>query len=80
MRQKDLDESWVKKNDTNYCDYKIGICIDAEHGFISRFLANPANVNDDYLWADSTYSGEQFKQLLNAAAIERNSVRNQIGA
>ncbi len=57
----DLDSHWVKKNDINHYGYKNSICIDAEHGFIRRFAVNSANIHDDYVWADSAYSGERFK-------------------
>ena len=28
--------------------------------FIRRFVVTPANIHDDYVWADSSYSGEHF--------------------
>ena len=28
--------------------------------FIRRFVVTPANIHDDYVWADSAYSGEHF--------------------
>ena len=58
-----------KKNDINHYGYKNSICIDAEHNFIRRFVVTPANIHDDYVWADSAYSGERFKDLLSLAAI-----------
>ena len=59
-----------KKNDINHYGFKNSICIDAEHGFIRRFLVTPANIKDDYVWADSAYSGERFKDLLSLAGFE----------
>ena len=70
LQQKDLDARWVKKNDINHYGYKNSICIDAEHGFIRRFVVTPANIHDDYVWADSAYSGERFKYLLSLAGFE----------
>ncbi len=84
LQQKDLDARWVKKNDINHYGYKNSICIDAEHGFIRRFVVTPANIHDsqmlpmlldpenqdDYVWADSAYSGERFKDLLSLTGFE----------
>ena len=58
------------KNNINHYGYKNSICIDAEHGFIRRFVVTPANINNDYVWADSSYSGERFKDLLSLAGFE----------
>ena len=68
----------LKKNDINHYGYKNSICIDAEHGFIRRFVVTPANIHDsqmlpmlldpqnydDYVWADSAYSGERLQIYL----------------
>ena len=80
-----------QKNDINHYGYKNSICIDAEHGFIRRFVVNPANIHDsqmllmlldpdnhdDYLWADF---GERFKDLLSLARfknrIHKKGTRN----
>jgi transposase, IS5 family len=84
LGQKDLDARWVKKNGINHYGYKNSICIDAEHGFIRRFAVTPANIHDsqmlamlldpenqdDYVWADSAYSGECFENLLSLAGFE----------
>ena len=69
-QQRDLDARWVKKNDINHYGYKNSICFDAEHGFIRCFVVTPANIHDDYVWADSAYSGEIFKNLLSLAGFE----------
>lgn len=67
LQQRDLDARWLKKNGINHYGYKNSICIDAEHGFIRRFILTPANIDDsqmlpmlldpenhdDYVWADS---------------------------
>ena len=71
LQQKHLEARCVKKNGINHYGYKNSICIDAEHGFIRRFVVTPANIHDsqmlpmlldpenqdDYVWADSAYSG-----------------------
>ena len=64
--------NWIQmrvglKNDINHYGYKNSICIDAEHGFIRSFVVTPANILDDYVLADSAYSGESFKDLLSLA-------------
>ena len=78
-----MDARLVKKNDINHYSYKNSICIDAEHDYIRRFVVTPANIHDsqmlpmlldpenhdDYVWADSAYSGERFKDLHSLAAI-----------
>ena len=79
LQQKELDARWVQKNGVNHYGYKNNICIDVEHGFIRRYAVTPANIHysqmllmlldpentDDYVWADSAYAGELFKDLLN---------------
>jgi len=77
LRQRDLDARWVKKNGINYYGYKDIICIDVNHGFMCRYAVTPANIHDsqmlpqfldpenDYVWADSVYSGECFEDLLS---------------
>ena len=49
---KKLYSRWVKQIDMNHYDYKIGVCIDTENGFIRRFVVTPANDHDYYVWAD----------------------------
>ena len=75
------DEVEFQVNDINQYVYKNSICIDAEHGFIRRFVVTPANIHDsqmllmlldpenhdDYVWAGSAYSGERFKDVLSLA-------------
>ena len=36
----------------------------------SDFVLTPTNIPDDYVWADSAYSGERFKDLLSLAGFE----------
>ena len=59
-----------KKNDINNYGYKNSIRIDAEYGFNIRFIVTPANIHNDYVWADSAYSGERFKDLISLAGFE----------
>ena len=82
LQQRDLDVRWVEI-DINHYGYK-SICINAEHGFIRRFVVTPANIHDkqmhtilldpenhdDYVWAVSAYSGRRFKDLLSLAEFE----------
>ncbi|WP_233130369.1 IS5 family transposase, partial [Synechococcus sp. 1G10] len=84
LQQKDLDARWVRKNGVSHYGYKNSICIDAEHGFIRRYVVTPANIHDsqmiaalldpensvDIVWADSGYAGRQFEELLATAGIE----------
>jgi len=84
LQQMDLDARWVKKNGINHYGYKNSIWIDAEHGFIRRFVVTPANIHDsqmlpmlldpenqdNYVWADSAYSGQCFADLLSLGGFE----------
>ena len=84
QQQKDLDARWVKMNGINHYGYKNSTCIDAEHGFIRRFAVTSANLHDsqmlpmlldpenqdDYVWADSAYSGQCFEDLLSLGGFE----------
>lgn len=84
LQQRDLDARWVKKNGINHYGYKNNICIDTEHGFIGRFAVTSANLHDsqmlpmlldpenqdDYVWADSAYSGQCFEDLLSLVGFE----------
>ena len=81
---------WVKKYDITHYGYKNSIWIDAEHDFIRRFVVTPANINDkqmlpklldpenqdDYVWEDSAYSGEVFKDLLSLGGFENRIHEN----
>ncbi len=74
----------MQKNGINHYCYKNSIFIDAEHGFIRRFVVTPANIHDsqmlptlldpenqdDYAWADSAYSGLCFEDLLSLGGFE----------
>ena len=74
----------LKKNDINHYGYKSSICIDAKYNLIRCFIITPTNIHDsqmlpmlldpenqdDYVWADSAYSGERFKDLLSLAGFE----------
>lgn len=84
LQQSDLDARLLKKNEINHYGYKNSICIDAEHGFIRRFIVTPGNIHDsqmlpmfldpenhdDYIWADSAYAGECFEDLLSIGGFE----------
>jgi transposase, IS5 family len=82
------------ENDINHYGYKISICIDPDHGAIIHFVVTPASIHDsqmlqmlldpenqdDYVLADSAYSGERFKDLLSLARfknrIHKKGTRN----
>ena len=84
LQRKDLDARWVKKNGINYYGYKNSICIDKEHGFIRRYALTPANMHDsqmfprlldpenqqNFIWADSAYSGARLQDLLDLAGFD----------
>jgi hypothetical protein len=60
-----------------------------EYRFIRRFVVMPADIydsqmlpmlldpqnQDDYVWADSAYSGERFKDLLSLLDLKIGSMR-----
>ena len=68
-----MEAQWVKMYFIIHYGYKNNICIDFEHGLISRYAVTPANINDshmlpmlidpenidDYVWADTAYAGER---------------------
>ena len=84
LQQKDLDARWVKKNGINYYGYKNSLCIDKEHGFIRRYAVTPVNMHDsqmfprlldlenqqNFVWADSAYSGARLQDLLELAGFD----------
>ncbi len=61
-----------KNKGINHFGYKKSICIDAEHGFVGRFVVTSANIylsqmlqvpldpqnQDNCVWADLAYSGQ----------------------
>jgi transposase, IS5 family len=63
----------LEKNDDNHFGYKNSIFIDTEQGFIRRFVVTPACIYDNYLWVDSPYYGEHFKDLLSLAGFENSN-------
>ena len=75
LRQGDLDARWVKNNYTNYYGYRNSNSTDAEHIFIRYLVITPANINNDYLWADSAYSGERFKDSFSLAKLKIRTMR-----
>ena len=68
----------MKKNGIGHYRYKNSICIDVEYGFIRRYAVTPANIHDsqmltpvldpenrdDFVWADSGFTGEKFEEWL----------------
>ena len=84
LQQKVLDARWVNKNGINYYGYMNSICINTEHGFVRRFVVIPVNIHDsqmlpmildpenqdNYVWADSAYSGQYFPDLLSLGGFE----------
>ena len=91
-----MDARWVKKNGISHrYGYKNNNCVDVDHGFIRRYAVTPANIHDskiiaslrdpenehDFVWADSAYSGEPIRGLLELAKYEslihEKGVRNQ---
>ena len=84
LRQKDLDDRWVKKNNVSYYGYKNSISIDAVYGLIRRHVLTPANVHDSQMlpalldgenegsvvWADSAYRGRMLESMLKEAGYE----------
>jgi IS5 family transposase len=84
LRQADLDARWVKKNAANHYAYGNSISIDVDHGFIYMCAVTSFNINlsqmlsrlldpDNeyaYVWADSAFSGECFKDLLSFGGFE----------
>ena len=49
------------KKEINHYGHKNGICIDANIGFIKRFVDTPLNIHDDYIRADSAHCGVHLK-------------------
>ena len=84
LQQRGLDARGVQKNGVNHYGYRNIICIDVEHGLISRYAVPPANIHDsqmlsmlldpenrdDYVWADSAYAGKCIEDLLSLGGFE----------
>ena len=84
MNQKVLDARWVQKNRVRHYGYKNSISIDAEYGFIRCYTVTPAIIHgsqmlpmlldpenkDNFVWAESAYSGECFEDLLRIGVFE----------
>jgi IS5 family transposase len=74
--QKDLDARWAEKNDELHYGYKNHIASDADSKMIVDFRVTSANVHDSQVfvdlldgidpivWADSAYTGEARRALL----------------
>ena len=84
LQKRDLDVHWIKKNGVSQYGYKNSNSIDAENGFIKRYsvtldniynsqmhpmLLDPEN-QDDFVLADSAYSGECIEYLLMLGGFE----------
>ena len=78
-----MDARWVQQNGVNHYGYNNNICTEVDHGFIRRYAVTPANIldsqmlpmlldpenSDNYVWADSSYAGECFEDLLELGAL-----------
>ena len=87
LRQKDTDARWTKKHDTNHYGYKNHIKVDRKTKLVRTYKTTDASVHDSQalsdllgrddahheLYADSAYSGEPIKNLL-----EKKKIRSRI--
>ncbi len=93
-RQKDTEARWTKKQKKTYYGYKNHISIDNEHKLVRDYQVTPADVHDSQVfyqllhdnssrdvWADSAYSGEESRMLLEASGyrwrVHRKGYRNR---
>jgi IS5 family transposase len=74
VRQKDLDATWTKKNDSSFFGYKDHVKVDAESKLIVDYEITTASVHDSQVfktlitskdegstvWADSAYEGLEY--------------------
>jgi len=81
--QKDTEAKWTKKGGVNYYGYKNHVKVDAKSKIITKYTVTTANVHDSQalnelltesdkgqeLYADSAYSGEPFKALLEEKEV-----------
>lgn len=82
LSQKDCDARWTKKHKRNYYGYKDHIKIDKKSKLILKATVTAANVHDsrelknlveredERLYADSAYIGEEIDRILKAKGIE----------
>lgn len=84
LEQKDLDAQWTKKNKETFYGYKDHIKIDSKSKIILKYEVTDASVHDSQvvdnltdesdkgqpLYADSAYSGEPIKEVLEEKEIE----------
>lgn len=85
--QKDTDARWTKKGGVNYFGYKNHIKVDAKSKIITQYAVTTANVHDSQaledllskddkgqaLFADSAYSGEPCKEIINNYELENQT-------
>ncbi|WP_253687773.1 MULTISPECIES: IS5 family transposase [unclassified Treponema] len=82
LSQKDCDARWTKKHKRSYYGYKDHIKIDKKSKLILKATVTAANVHDsrelknlvekedERLYADSAYIGEEIDRILKAKGIE----------
>ncbi len=85
--QKDTEAKWTQKGGINYFGYKNHIKVDSKSKIITKYIVTSAEVHDSQpmdeiitekdkgqpLWADSAYSGEPCKKI-----VDKKEVENQI--
>ncbi|WP_371922613.1 transposase [Treponema sp. OMZ 790] len=82
LSQKDCDARWTKKHKRSYYGYKDHIKVDKKSKLILKATVTAANVHDsrelknlveredERLYADSAYIGEEIDRILKAKGIE----------
>ena len=87
LRQKDIDGRWMKKDGENHYGYKNHIKVCRKTKMITKYKVTDASVHDSQaieelldksdrnheLYADSAYSGDPIKEILN-----KKKIRNRI--
>lgn len=87
LRQKDIDARWMKKNGENHYGYKNHVKVCRNSKMITKYEVTDASLHDSQiidqlldksdshheLYADSAYSGEPIKKVLN-----KKKIRNRI--
>ena len=82
--QKDIDAKWTQKGGVNYFGYKNHIKVDSKSKIITKYVVTTAEVHDSQpmeeiiteedkgqpLWADSAYSGEPCKKVMDQKEVE----------
>ena len=82
LSQKDCDARWTKKHKRSYYGYKDHIKVDKKSKLILKASVTAANVHDsqelknliekedEIVYADSAYIGEEIQRVLKAKGIE----------